>query len=277
MPYIERRGLGVSISIILITIAIMTLLLIRSDWEHQYQTMTEFGLDLSSSNNGYIAISVFVVLSWIFVPIWYSIGKYLAPRVGIIIGKFLIAGVGSKPFLDANINLRTIPWQKFLLRFFNLGLALFAIDFFISNNFFYEDSILIDDVNDVIIPTLHGFFLALFIVTILQPMSWILEDIGLRAYNKSENEIKAISNMLDRVVLQVLRTGSLIAAFATITFNSKIIDSIDVFVRIIFVRAFFTAILITFIFTVFFEPIAIRKAWNKKSISMLKSHIRLGK
>lgn len=266
MAYIKRIGIVFSPIITLFTIVLIAVMSIRIDWPNQYDTIQNL-VNIKIFSETITSVLFFVFLSILISIFWYEIGKIFGPSIGILIAR-LYGGMSAKPFLDEKRVDKRVGTIVFLSRFMNLAVTLFALDFLFSNSIFFDE---------FTFPPLKSFFLSLGIFSLIQPMNYILEDIGFKLYNESINEISSATSVLNRLFLRVIQTSSLIGSLVVISLNLEIIDDIPVQIRIIFVRNFFFSILVMFIFTIFFQPEPIIKQWKSRSIPMGKIKVTFKK
>jgi hypothetical protein len=189
-----------------------------------------------------------------------------SPVIGLFISKIYFAG--SRVFLDKEISMAKIGLTSYMLRYLNLAISLFAMDFLISNSILG---------NDGDYPSIYSAIYAVLILAIVQILMWILEDIGIRIYKESSSEVSSPVSFLDRFVLKFIQASSLIGSLAVVTLNVDIIDSIPVQIRIIFVRQALIAIFIKIIYTSFFQSMANVSKWKDKGITLGKVSVKFYK
>jgi hypothetical protein len=264
--YIQRKGIVINPLILVITITIIIVFHLRGDWDNQY-----FALFRTSTRSDtyppveVTMISIYAIFSLITAIIWYGFGKNLAPfSVKLIIKIF--GGLSSQPFIDKEINRASISITKFISFVGNLFLALFAVDFFLSTTVLFRNAIY---------PPFLSLVVALIVVSLLEPINLIYDSVGVRSYNESKSEILAVSSILGKFGFRLLQTGGLIATFASITFNTGLIDQIPVSIRVVFVRTFIISTLTLFFYFSFFQSEAIYRDWKKhKGIPSGKTAIK---
>ncbi|MCY3413665.1 MAG: hypothetical protein INQ03_18625 [Candidatus Heimdallarchaeota archaeon] len=253
MSYITRAGTIFSFKIVLITAGIIVLIGIKADYENQV-AMLEQSMTIPDLEPEITIWLGYFLLSLLTCLIWYPIAKIFSPTLGLFIAR--IYGVTAQPFLDKKIKKRRVGIAQFLTRYANLAISLFALDFLLSNSLYNYGSY----------PPFISFISALVIITFVQPMNFALEDIGLRLYKESTNEVLSVTSLLDRFIFKFIQTSSLVGSLAVISLNSDLIDNIPVQVRVIFVRSFIISLLILYLYTLLFQVDADKKLWKNRSI-----------
>ena len=255
MPYIKRVGVTFSGQRTLLTLALIVTLVIQSDWENQFTTLPTF-LKFTIYNEVVTILLFFLIFAILVTYVWFYISRVMGPTVGVFIAR-LYGSVTSKPFIDRKIKDKRMGLALYSQRYFNLVLLLFSLDFLFSNTIFASEAEL---------SNLSGMLLGLAFISLIDPMIYTLNDIGLRLWNEATAEIISVTSILDRFILRTLQTSSLIASLVVISLDKDIINSIPVQIRVIFVRDFLLASFLIYIFSTFFQGEPVIKAWKMKSI-----------
>lgn len=286
MTYIKRRGITWSTFNFVLTSVVLSILISNLDWTrhrediNQYRDVDSSEPLISNINNDAISVILFYFsLALVVMSFWYFIGKIIGPRIGVFIARWFLSGLGSQPFLDAGVNRRKLPWTKFLMRFINLSILLFALDLLFQivifdpnlDNFGTEAECAASGATCFV--QMDSFFYALTIIVLLESSNWLLEDVGLRSYNEGYNEIRAVSSILEKYMFRILRTGALLGVLGAIV-NSTSIDDIGIAVRTVFGRSVLMAIFINFHFSLFYQPASIKKDWLKKNVPIGTSTVK---
>ncbi len=266
MSYVKRRGMILNPLSILFSMIVIVVIIIRTDWEHQYETIRPLNIDVFLYNYEITILVMFFLFSLILILILYPLIRMFSPIIGLFISKIYFAG--SQVFLDKEISKSKIGLGSYMLRYLNLATSLFAMDFLICNSLFDHEGEF---------PSIYSAIYAVLILAIVQILMWILEDIGIRIYKETSSEISSPVSFLDRFVLKFIQASSLIGSLAVVTLNEDIIDSIPVQIRIIFVRSFLIAIFIKLIYTSFFQSKANIGRWKDKGITMGKVSVKFYK
>ncbi|MHA2503244.1 MAG: hypothetical protein ACXAE3_10265 [Candidatus Kariarchaeaceae archaeon] len=264
MAYIKRKGLRLNLFITLLTIGILVASVFFVDWEKQFAVFLQYGL----LSQPILSITFTLIVSYILAgflgaSIWYFLGKLFSPLLSGYLFRFF-GGLTSETFIDRNVNQADMGFFKFVGMYINTFLVLFTLDFFLANSFFY---------NQGRGPQFVSFLFALAILSIFQPFHLVLDGIGIRAYNKGNAEVVAITSVLDRFVFRLLQTGGLLGVFASISVDNQILDQIPASIRIIFVRTALIGLLIMFFYQLIFQPEGVAEAWEQRRIRHGATHV----
>jgi hypothetical protein len=255
--------------ITLTTAVIIALFYLRGNWDNQYQTIADdlkFLPDLTEYlDTTTLMVAFYFIFGFLIAFFWYLVGKWFSPFLIKFIIKFL-GGLASTPFIDKDVNKNKISWIRFLIYYFNLVVSMFAFDLLIYNSFYFEvDSL----------PTIYSLIVTIALLTLIEPIYFIYDSVGIRSYNKRNTEIYSISGVMSRISLRLIQTGGLLAVIASLSLNLDIVDNISENIRVIFVRTVLLSMLILFFYTTFFQAEAIFDDWKKKSIPAGKTIIKI--
>ena len=264
--YVHRLSIRFSFWNIILMIILTAPLLIYSDWTHQLIIIGSDEVVLPFLSEEISAIIIFTLLGIVFSIIWYSIGKFLGPRLGILFAKRIVAGINATPILEKSIKSQELTWQAFIARWLNFFVACFGLDFLLYT---------ITPLKSSPQPPFASIVIALSILSLWIPGIWILDEIGLRAVNEKTLIIQRVSTFFQRISIWIIQLGSLIGILVSVSIQSVSIDSFPETMRTIFVRTYYVSILIAFIFGIFFQTQPDPKVWMKKGVSIGRIDIKM--
>ena len=168
MSYVKRRGMIINPMSILFSLVVIVIIIIRTDWAHQYETIRPLDIDIFLYSYEITVIAIFFLFSLVLILVLYPLIRMFSPIIGLFISKIYFAG--SQVFLDKEIRTSKIGLGSYILRYLNFAISLFALDFLITNSILKSEG-------DY--PSIYSAIYAVVILTAIQILIWILEDIGI--------------------------------------------------------------------------------------------------